>query len=192
MDRVNSSGTYGFIFDFCGVEVNPKDGAVRIEKYVTMHDAGKILNPKLADGQIKGAFAQGIGAALLEKLSYSVDGAFETGTFADYCPPYATDMPELLILHDENPSPLTPTGAKGLGEGNCMSTPVCIANAISDAINAEVYTLPLTRSKLHEILDDEEPASPEHIETPKPADRNDGYSLNGQGLTAIKATPEKI
>ena len=101
-------------------------------------------------------------------------------------------MPELLILHDENPSPLTPTGAKGLGEGNCMSTPVCIANAISDAINAEVYTLPLTRSKVHEILDDEEPASPRDIETPKPADRNDGYSLNGQGLTTIKATPEKI
>ena len=107
-----------------------------------MHDAGKILNPKLADGQIKGAFAQGIGAALLEQLSYSADGAFETGTFADYCPPYATDMPELLILHDEHPSPLTPTGAKGLGEGNCMSTPVCIANAISDAIGVEVDRSP--------------------------------------------------
>ena len=192
MDRINSSGTYGFIFDFCGVEVNPSDGSVRIDKYVTMHDAGRILNPKLADGQIKGAFAQGIGAALLEQLSYSADGAFETGTFADYCPPYATDMPELLILHDEHPSPLTPTGAKGLGEGNCMSTPVCIANAISDAIGVEVDTLPLTRPKVHKILDDEEPAPPAYMEGAKKHERNDGYSLNGKGFTVIKATPEKI
>ena len=147
-DRVNSSGAYGFIFDFCGVEIDADSGATRIDHYVTTHDAGTLLNPLLADGQIRGGFAHGYGAALLESLSYAEDGGFLSGTFAEYMPPTATEVPDLVIIHDPHPSPFTPLGAKGLGEGNCMSTPVCIANAVADAIGHNIETLPLTRGRV--------------------------------------------
>ncbi len=86
------------------------------------------------EGQIRGAFAQGIAAALYEEFTYNEEGAFLSGTFADYLVPTVSEIPEVEILHYESPSPLTPLGAKGLAEGNCMSTPVCIANAIADAL----------------------------------------------------------
>ena len=59
---------------------------------------------------------------------------FLSGTFADYLLPTAMEVPAPVILHMETPSPFTPLGAKGVGEGNCMSTPVCIANAVADAL----------------------------------------------------------
>src|SRR5579864_3891956 len=134
-DRINTSLTYGFVFDMCGVEVDPVTYQVRVDRYVSMHDAGRILNPAVAEGQIRGSFAQGVAAALYEEFCYSEEGAFLTGTFADYLVPTVSEIPELEILHYESPSPLTPLGAKGLAEGNCMSTPACIANAIADALD---------------------------------------------------------
>jgi 2-furoyl-CoA dehydrogenase large subunit len=159
-DRINSSGAYGFIFDFCGVEIERDTGALRIDKYVTMHDAGRLLNPLLADGQIRGGFAHGLGAALLEELSYDADGNFLAGTLADYLAPTACEVPELVILHDETPSPFTPLGAKGLGEGNCMSTPVCIANAVADALGLDEVTLPLSRARVAALIHGTEPSPP--------------------------------
>jgi 2-furoyl-CoA dehydrogenase large subunit len=191
-DRVNSSGAHGFIFDYCGVEVDPVDGSVRIDKYVTAHDAGRLLNPALADGQIRGGFAHGLGAALLEELPYASDGTFQAGTFADYCAPYATDMPELVILHDQSPSPFTPTGAKGLGEGNCMSTPVCIANAVADAIGRPVETLPLTRPRVLALLGVEEPADPSPPRPVIEAPSGDGHALTGEGSAIVPARPEEV
>ena len=186
-DRINSSGAYGFIFDFCGVEVDPETFAVRIDKYVTMHDAGRLLNPMLADGQIRGGFAQGLGAALLEELSYTPDGGFQAGTLADYLAPTVMEVPELTILHDQSPSPFTPLGAKGLGEGNCMSTPVCIANGVADAVGVELTTLPLTRSRLAELLLGDEPAGPATV--PRV---DGGHALQGQGSTFVPAAPEDV
>jgi 2-furoyl-CoA dehydrogenase large subunit len=151
-DQINSSGTYGFIFDYCGVEIDRDTGAIRIDKYVTMHDAGRLLNPLLADGQVRGGFAHGLGAALYEELSYDQDGNFLSGTLADYLAPTAREVPDLVILHDESPSPFTPLGAKGLGEGNCMSTPVCIANAVVDALGRDDVTLPLTRARVAALI----------------------------------------
>ena len=151
-DRINSSGTYGFIFDFCGVEIDRDTGAVRIDKYVTMHDAGRLLNPLLADGQIRGGFVHGLGAALYEELRYDGEGNFLSGTLADYLAPTVCEVPALTILHDESPSPFTPLGAKGLGEGNCMSTPVCIANAVADALGRDDLILPLTQERIAAFL----------------------------------------
>ena len=133
-DRVNTSAAYGFVFDICGLEVDPDTGATRVDRYITGHDAGKLLNPALADGQIRGAFAQGLGAALMETFRYSADGNFLSGTLAEYLMPTACEVPDPVIVHLETPSPFTPLGAKGLGEGNNMSTPVCIANAFADAL----------------------------------------------------------
>jgi 2-furoyl-CoA dehydrogenase large subunit len=125
---------------------------VRIDKYVTMHDAGRILNPALFDGQVLGGFAQGVSAALHESFSYGEDGSFLSGTFADYPVPPACEIPAPVILHRETLSPVTPLGAKGVGEGNAMSTPVCLANAITDALGVADVALPLTPQRLHAAL----------------------------------------
>jgi 2-furoyl-CoA dehydrogenase large subunit len=157
-DEINSSAAYGFIFDFCGVEIDRDTGAIRIDKYVTMHDAGRILNPRLVDGQIRGGFAQGVGAALYERFVYGDDGAFLSGTFADYLVPTACEVPDPVILHMETPSPFTPLGAKGVGEGNNMSTPVCLANAVADALGVAEIALPLTKSRVAALIHGEERA----------------------------------
>ena len=159
-DRVNSSATYGFIFDFCGVEVDPLTGAVAIDRYVTTHDAGRRLNPALVDGQIRGAFAHAVGAALYEELAYAEDGSFLSGTLADYLVPTACEVPDPLILHRDSPSPVTPLGAKGVGEGNCMTTPVCLANAVADALGADALDLPLTPARLAALIHGPEGAPP--------------------------------
>ena len=75
-DEINSSLCHGFIFDFCGVEIDRVTGAVRIDKYVTMHDCGRVLHPGMVAGQITGGFAHAVGAALYEEYAYSPDGAF--------------------------------------------------------------------------------------------------------------------
>jgi 2-furoyl-CoA dehydrogenase large subunit len=153
-DRINTSLTYGFIFDMCGVEIDPISYQVRIDRYVTMHDAGRIMNPMIAEGQIRGAFAQGVAAALYEEFVYNEEGAFLSGTFADYLVPTVSEIPEVEILHYESPSPFTPLGAKGLAEGNCMSTPACIANAIADALGVEKIILPATPRRIHAMLEE--------------------------------------
>ena len=158
-DRVNSSGAYGFVFDLCGVEVDDT-GRVRIDEYVTMHDAGTRLNPACVDGQIRGGFAHGVGAALYEELAYDDAGSFLSGTFADYLVPTACEVPAPTILHMESPSPFTPLGAKGVGEGNAMSTPVCLANAVADALGIDDVELPMTPSKVASWLAGEEPPPP--------------------------------
>ena len=157
-DEVNSSLCHGFIFDFCGVEIDPTSGAVRLDRYVTMHDCGSILHPAMVTGQICGGFAQALGAALYEEYAYADDGSFLSGTFADYLVPTAMEVPEPIVLHRESPSPFTPLGAKGVGEGNCMSTPVCIANAIADALSLDTIDLPATPAKLAAHLHGPEPA----------------------------------
>ncbi len=159
-DEINAQLCHAFIFDFCGVEIDRDTGAVRIDKYVTMHDCGRVLHPGMVAGQITGGLAHAIGAALYEEYAYAPDGAFLAGTFADYLLPTATEVPAPLILHTESPSPFTPLGAKGVGEGNCMSTPVCIANAVADALGVAALDLPLTPAKLSALIRSSEDDAP--------------------------------
>lgn len=189
-DRINTSLAYGFAFDFCGVEIDRDTGKVRIDRYVTMHDAGKLLNPMLADGQVYGAFSQGLGAALLEEFVYGDDGSFLSGTFADYLLPTACDVPEPQLIHMETPSPFTPLGAKGIGEGNCMSTPVCLANAVADALGERDLRLPLTPAKLSEFLYGEETPPPAGLETPPSAALPDGSGDGASGTRSLAGNGE--
>ena len=154
-DRINTSLTYGFVFDMCGIEIDPVTYQVRVDRYVSMHDAGKMLNPLIADGQMRGAFAQGIAAALYEEFVTNEEGAFLTGTFADYLVPTVSEIPPVEMLHQETPSPFTPLGAKGLAEGNCMSVPACIANAIADALGVKDVRLPATPRRIHALMNGE-------------------------------------
>lgn len=198
-DRVNSSGAYGFILDFCGVEIDADTGRVRIDRYVSTHDAGRLLNPALVDGQIRGGFAHAVGAALYEEFVYGEDGAFLSGTFADYRVPTCCEVPEPIIIHVESPSPFTPLGAKGVGEGNCMSTPVCIANAVADALGVADLTLPLTPPRVAALIHGEErprrPDSTAESAVPaaeKPPATAGARALTGEGVTTVPIGPEAL
>jgi 2-furoyl-CoA dehydrogenase large subunit len=196
-DEVNSSLCHGFIFDLCGAEVDRASGKVRIDRYVTMHDCGRILHPAMVEGQIRGGFAQGLGATFYEELAYGENGAFLAGTFADYLLPTATEVPPIEILHIETPSPFTPLGAKGVGEGNCMSTPVCLANAVADALGVDALgvdalDLPLTQAKLSALAQGLEPAAPAGARRIAAAAKPGARALSGEGTARVHATPERL
>jgi len=197
-DQINTSLTYGFVFDYCGVEIDRDTGAVRIDKYVTMHDSGRLLNPLIANGQVYGAYGWGLACALYEEFVYGDDGSFLTGTFADYLCPTAYEVNEPTILHMESPSMVTPLGAKGIGEGNVMSTPVCVANAVADALGVEDLTLPLTPTRISALIHGEERAPPTSAKAsvglPAEAARaaKAGHVLNGTGETFVPAAPAAV
>ena len=116
------------------VEVDRETGRVAVRRYVVVEDCGPVLNPLIVDGQIHGAVAQGIGEALLESLAYDADGQLLTATLMDYALPVAGFLPSFEIGHLETPSPLTPGGVKGMGEGGTIGAPAAIANAVADAV----------------------------------------------------------
>ena len=197
-DRVNTSAAYGFVFDLCSVEIDRDTGRVRIDRYVTAHDAGRILNPALVDGQIRGAFAQGVGAALYEEFHYGADGSFQSGTLADYAVPTCCEIPDPVIVHRQTPSPFTPLGAKGVGEGNNMSTPPAIANAVADALRplcGELdLVLPLTPVRVLAHIGATEPAPPPGTQrkaAPTTA-AGSGVALRASGHVDIAATPAAV
>jgi 2-furoyl-CoA dehydrogenase large subunit len=191
-DHINSSLCHGFIFDFCSVEIDRTTLQTRIDRYVTMHDCGTILHPAMVDGQIRGGFAHAVGAALYEEYAYAADGSFLTGTFADYLLPTAKEVPDPLILHMQTPSPFTPLGSKGVGEGNCMSTPVCIANAVADALGVKDIELPLVPAKLAPIVRGAETAPPAGRARAPTAKQNDGRKLRGEGKASVAAPAERV
>jgi 2-furoyl-CoA dehydrogenase large subunit len=153
-DTVNSSAAYGFLADVAVVEVDTETGEVTVRHYVTVHDAGRVLHPALAEGQVLGGLAHGIGAALLERHVYDDAGNLLTTTFVDYPTPTATELPRPVTAMVESPSPVTPLGAKGLGEGTTMTAPAAIANAIADALGLDALSdeidpeLPLTPARV--------------------------------------------
>ena len=145
-------GAHGVLVDIAVVEIDPDTGVVQVLDYVTVHDAGRLLNPMLADGQIAGGFAHGAGVALLERHAHDEWGNLMTSSFVDYLAPAAPDVPAVRIGHRSSPSPFTALGAKGLGEGNTMSAPVAIANAVADALGRDDLELPLTPPRVWELL----------------------------------------
>jgi 2-furoyl-CoA dehydrogenase large subunit len=194
-DRINTSLTYGFVFDMCGVDIDPLTDEVRIDRYVSMHDAGRLLNPLIAEGQMRGAFAQGVAAALYEEFVYDETGAFLSGTFADYLVPTASEIPRVEFIHQETPSPFTPLGAKGLAEGNCMSVPACIANAVADALNMKNVVLPVTPRRIHGWTAQPEPPPPSPTDGAVAAEEDvveGGRNLRGQGSFEVPAVPSEV
>jgi carbon-monoxide dehydrogenase large subunit len=116
------------------VEVDPDTGRVRVHRYVVVEDCGPVINPMIVEGQIHGAVAQGAGEALSERIVYGEAGQLLTGTLMDYALPVATALPAPILGHLETPSPLTPGGVKGMGEGGTIGAPAAIANAVADAV----------------------------------------------------------
>jgi carbon-monoxide dehydrogenase large subunit len=116
------------------VELDALTGAVRILRYVVVHDAGRVANPLVVDGQVAGGVVQGIGAALFEGIQYGEDGQLLTATLADYRLPRSTDVPEIEMVHRETPSERNPLGFKGVGEAGVIAAPAAVVNAVADAI----------------------------------------------------------
>lgn len=126
--------TYGNGTAVAEVEVDIETAAVKVTRVVFMHDAGKIINPMIADGQVVGAIAHGIGNALYEWMAYDDEGQPMTTTLADYLLVTASEMPVLDLGHRETPTPLNPLGVKGIGESGVLPIPAAIASAVEDAL----------------------------------------------------------
>src|SRR5258708_40246088 len=116
------------------IEVDRVTFLPTILKYVSVHDSGTILIPKIVEGQIYGGALHGIGGALMEEFRYDDDGQFLSGSFMDYRCPTAAGAPRIDIAHIETPSPHTPLGSQGAGEGSAMSAPAAVANAVADRL----------------------------------------------------------
>jgi carbon-monoxide dehydrogenase large subunit len=148
-------GTFSNACHVAEVEVDAETGHVRIHRFLVVEDAGRLLNPLIADGQVHGGVAQGIANALLEEVLYAPDGNPLTGSLADYLPPSAAEIPHIEIIHLETESPETLTGAKGLGEGGAIGAPAAIANAISDALSpfgVDIAELPATPARIRALI----------------------------------------
>ena len=144
-------GTFSNACHVAIVEVDVETGAVRLERFVAVEDAGRIINPLIAEGQVRGGIAQGIGNALYEEIVYDALGNIHTATLADYLPPTAREVPPIELQHLQTPAANSPTGAKGLGEGGAIGAPAAILNAVNDALSP------------FEVSIDEMPATPQRI-----------------------------
>ncbi len=118
------------------VEVDPETGIIDILDYVAVDDAGTIINPLLAAGQIHGGVVQGIAQALYEEVSYDPDtGQLMTGSLLDYAVPRAEHVPSIRSLFQQTPSPVNPIGVKGIGESGSIAAPPCMVHAVLDALS---------------------------------------------------------
>jgi carbon-monoxide dehydrogenase large subunit len=133
------------------VEVSRETGQVTILRYVGVHDCGRIINPRLVEGQIIGGIAQGLGQALMEDVVYSPEGQPLTGSLLDYALPKAHEVPPLILETLEVPSPTNPLGAKGIGSVSTVPAPAAVANAVLDALagfGVRHLDMPLTAEKI--------------------------------------------
>jgi carbon-monoxide dehydrogenase large subunit len=145
-------GTFSNACHIAEVEVDPETGGVHIVRFLVVEDAGRLINPAIAEGQIRGGVAQGIANALYEELAYDEDGNLVTASLMDYLPPTWAEIPPIEILHRQTVSDSELTGAKGLGEGGAIGAPAAVLNAVSDALaylGVEAFHMPQTPQRLH-------------------------------------------
>jgi carbon-monoxide dehydrogenase large subunit len=142
-----SSGAYVAV-----VEIDEATGVLDLLRLVAVDDAGRIVNPLLAHGQVIGATAQGLGAVLVEEVVHDDSGQPVTASFADYGLLTAWEVPEVAADFIETPSPLNPLGAKGIGESGSIGSPAAVGNAVADALGGRHVDPPFTEEKLWEAL----------------------------------------
>ncbi|MCH2510106.1 MAG: xanthine dehydrogenase family protein molybdopterin-binding subunit [Dehalococcoidia bacterium] len=159
-NHVLGKSPYAFGAHVAVVEVSRETGHIKILRYVGIHDAGTIVNPMLAEGQVHGAVAQGIGQALFEDMAYSPEGQPLAGSLMDYALPRADNMPAFTFETMETPSPITGLGIKGIGELPTLAAPPAVVNAVMDAISQtgiRHLDTPLTAEKVWQALHDNAP-----------------------------------
>tara|TARA_B100001123_G_scaffold87102_1_gene100080 strand:- start:4947 stop:7259 length:2313 start_codon:yes stop_codon:yes gene_type:complete len=150
-----ASATFSYATHACRVAVDTGTGVVDVEEYVVVHDCGTIVNPTIVEGQIHGGVAQGLGAALMEEVLHDDQGQPLSSTLLDYHVPTSASMPEVRIEHLEIPSPFTPGGMKGMGEGGTNGSYAAIVNAVCAALPEVDWTklaTPLSPNRIWEAL----------------------------------------
>jgi aerobic carbon-monoxide dehydrogenase large subunit len=148
---LRDTGTFSYAAHAVEAEVDAATGHVQLLRYIIVEDGGTLLNPLIADGQVLGGTAQGIGTALYEEMPFDSSGQPLASTLADYLLPGATEVPDIEILHMQTPSPISRFGQKGIGESGAIGPPAAIVNAINDALahlGAEVLDLPATPERV--------------------------------------------
>lgn len=140
------AGTY-----ICEVEIDPRTGETRIDKFVAADDFGNLINPMIVEGQVHGGLVQGIGQALLEHAVYDDEGQLLSGSYMDYCMPRADDVPSFTVATTVTPCTHNPLGVKGCGEAGAIGSPPAVINAICDALKeygVEHIDMPATPEKV--------------------------------------------
>jgi carbon-monoxide dehydrogenase large subunit len=137
------------------VEVDIETGGVKILRYVVMHDCGKVINPMVVEGQVRGGVAHGIGNALFERMIYDANAQPLNANFGEYLLPGSTDVPNVELHHMETPSPLNPIGVKGAGEGGTIPAAAAIIAAVESALSpfdVKIAENPITPSRIVELI----------------------------------------
>jgi carbon-monoxide dehydrogenase large subunit len=137
------------------VLVDPQTGKIKVERFITAHDVGTIINPVGHQGQIEGGVIQGLGHALMEELLIE-DGKPLTLHMGDYKIPNIKDIPKLVTVLLEEPVGVGPYNVKSIGEGSNVAPPAAIANAVADAVGIRIFSLPITSEKVWATLNDTE------------------------------------
>ena len=145
--NVFSSGAYA-----ADVEIDRGTGRLTVRRLVAVDDAGTLINPLLAHGQVIGGAVQGLGECLVEEAVYDAEGQMRSGSFLDYSLLTAAEIPPILTGEVQTPSPLNPLGAKGAGEGGSVGSLAAVANAVTDALGGCHVDPPYTADKLWRAL----------------------------------------
>ena len=141
----------------CEVEIDPETGQTVVDRYTVVDDFGNLINPMLAEGQVHGGVAQGVGQALMEHVGYDEDGQLLTATFMDYAMPRANDLPMYMFDTEPVPSTANIMGMKGCGEAGTVGAMAATANAVQDALwdlGVRQADMPFTPVKVWELLKD--------------------------------------
>ncbi|HUZ36965.1 MAG TPA: aerobic carbon-monoxide dehydrogenase large subunit [Streptosporangiaceae bacterium] len=134
------------------VETDPDTAEVTILRYCVVHDCGRLINPRIVEGQIHGGVAQGVAGALYERMAYDDAGQLQNASFMDFLMPYVSEVPARIeIGHQQTPSPLNPLGIKGAGEAGVIPGAAVLAAAIEDAEGFPVTSMPMSPSDLFEL-----------------------------------------
>lgn len=137
------------------VEIDPETGVVTVDRYTVVDDFGNLINPMLAEGQVHGGVAQGIGQALTERVVFDADGQLLTASFMDYGMPRADDLPMIRFSTECVPSTYNPMGMKGCGEAGTVGALAAMANAVLDAlwdIGVREVEMPFTPHRVWETI----------------------------------------
>jgi len=148
-------GSYPFGAHCAVVEVDLETGDVRVIRFIAVDDCGRIINPLLAEGQIHGGIAQGIGQALFEEVAFDDEGTPRTASLLDYVIPSAGEIPDVVTATTETPSPNNPLGAKGIGESGTIGSTPAVQNAAVDALSylgVRHIDMPLTPERVWTAL----------------------------------------
>jgi len=156
-DRATGQGNLAASWTFgcqaAEVEVDLDTGQIHVLRLISAQDAGRILNPDAARGQVEGAMLQALGATLTEKLHFGPDGRILNWSLTDYRIPTSSDAPEMEVIFVETEDATGPYGARGLGEHGIVAVPAAIANALADALDVDFFEMPITPEMVIDALE---------------------------------------